>query len=190
MKRILLMAVAISLAALPAAAQTAPAGGGANPLSASLKRMFDGVKRNISEAAEKVPEDLYSFKPTPDVRSFGGLVGHLANGNYSYCSAAKGDKNPNAGNDFEKKTAKADLVKGLKDAIAYCDGIYLGATDQMVMELIKVGQPPNQMDAPRAQPLITNISHDNEHYGNIVTYMRLKGMVPPSTERAQQPRRP
>ena len=105
------------------------------------------------------------------------------------CSRAKGEKNPNEGS-FEKKTSKADLVKGLNDAIAYCDSVYGSASDSMLMQSVKVGEPPNQRDVMRASMLIGNISHTNEHYGNMVTYMRLKGLVPPSTERAQQMRRP
>ena len=111
-----------------------PAAGGDNPLSASVKGMFDNIKRNITEAAAKMPEENYGFKPTPEVRSFGEIVGHLADANYLLCSRAKGEKNPNDGNSFEKKTAKADLVKALNDAVAYCDGVY--------------GRPPT----PPAQP--------------------------------------
>jgi uncharacterized damage-inducible protein DinB len=168
----------ICLAALPAAAQPAPA----NPLATSLKSMFDGVKRNIVEAAEAMPESEYGFKPTPEVRSFGELVGHLANGNYSYCSAAKGEKSPAAEN-YEKTTAKASLVKALKESIAYCDGIYAAQTDATIAQMIKMGPASRAVERPRLNPLVTNISHDNEHYGNIVTYMRLKGHVPPSTAR-------
>ncbi len=166
-----------------------PAPAAANPLSASLKTMYDGVARNFVEAAEKVSEADYAFKPTPDVRTFGGLVGHLADANFTACARAKGEKNPNDGNSFEKVTAKADLVKAVKDAVTYCGTVYSGATDTMLLQSMKVGEPPNQREMLRVTPLVGNISHSNEHYGNIVTYMRLKGLVPPSTERAQQPMR-
>ena len=85
-----------------------------------------------------------------------------------------------------KKTAKADLVTALQSAFAACDSIYGTATDESLVKLTKVGQ--NEI-APVNQ-LWYNISHSNEHYGNMVTYMRLKGLVPPSTERAQAPRKP
>jgi uncharacterized damage-inducible protein DinB len=83
-------------------------------------------------------------------------------------------------------TAKAGLVKALNDSIAYCDGVYGTMTDAAVVEMVKMGQGEKATQAMRGRPLIGNISHDNEHYGNIVTYLRIKGIVPPSTERAQR----
>jgi uncharacterized damage-inducible protein DinB len=182
MKRICTVALSI-LFAIPAAVAQAPAAATAptNPLSSAIKRMFDGVKINIVEAADKMPEASYSFKPTPEVRSFGEIVGHLANANFLFCSQAKGEKNP-ATENFEQKTSKADLTKGLKDSVAYCDGVYGSLTDASGMEMVKTGNS----EAPRSAPLIRNMAHDNEHYGNLVTYLRLKNIVPPSTERAQQ----
>ena len=188
MKTRIVVALIAALVATPlaAGAQT-PAAVGANPLSASLKRQFDGIKRNVTESAAKVGEELYSFKPTPEVRSFGQIVAHVAAAHYLLCSMAAGEKNP-ISEDFEKtKTTKADIQKALADSNAYCDGVYSAMTDAKALELYRPPQAP--MDVPRAQPLIGNIGHDNEHYGNLVTYMRLKGIVPPSTERAQQPRR-
>jgi uncharacterized damage-inducible protein DinB len=200
--RRLFVALAVTVCTLlavgRASAQMSPAPAAANPLSASLKTMYDGVARNFVEAAEKVSEADYAFQPTPDVRTFGRLVGHLADANYAACARAKGEKNPNDGNSFEmgaeraeaaKVTAKADLVKAVKDSVAYCGTVYGGATDTTLLQSMKVGEPPNQREMLRVTPLVGNISHSNEHYGNIVTYMRLKGLVPPSTERAQQPMR-
>jgi uncharacterized damage-inducible protein DinB len=167
------------------AAQTAPATPPAQPLSATLKSMWDGLKLNLVQSAEKMPEADYGFQPTPEVMTFGQLVAHVANSSYSYCARGKGEDNPNK-EDFQKtRTSKADIVKALNDAAAYCDGVYGGMTDAAAMELVKAGQNL----VPKARYLITNISHDNEHYGNLVTYMRIKGLVPPSTERAQQMRR-
>jgi len=184
MKRVLVLVLFASFAIVPAALAQAPATSAApaDPLSGTLKALWDGVKRNITESAEKMPEANYAFKPTPEVRSFGELLGHVANSNFNYCARVKGEKNPNEGNDIEKKTAKADVQKGLADSFAYCDGVYGAMTDAKAMEMMKMGQA----EAPRARLLIANISHNNEHYGNIVTYMRLKGLVPPSTERAQR----
>jgi len=184
MKRVLVFMLFVSFAIVPAALAQAPAASAApaDPLSGTLKTLWDGVKRNIVESAEKMPEANYAFKPTPDVRTFGELLGHVANSNFNYCARVKGEKNPNEGNDIEKKTAKADVQKGLADSFAYCDGVYGGMTDAKAMEMMKMGQG----EAPRARLLIGNISHDNEHYGNLVTYMRLKGLVPPSTERMQK----
>lgn len=186
MKRLLILVLLLGISVVPAMAQgPTPAGAQPDPLSRAVKGLWDGVKRNIAESAEKMPEANFAFKPTPDVRSFGELLGHVANSNYSSCAMAKGEPNPNQGNDFEKKTAKADLVKAITDAQAYCDSVYGSMNDMKAMEPIKAGQN----EVPRLRPLISNISHANEHYGNIVTYFRLKGMVPPSTERSQQMRK-
>jgi uncharacterized damage-inducible protein DinB len=172
-------------AAQAPAAQAAPATPPAQPLSATLKGMWDGLKLNLVQSAEKMPDADYGFQPTKDVRTFGQLIAHVANSSFSYCARGKGEDNPNK-EDFEKtRTTKADIAKALNDAMAYCDGVYGGMTDAAAMELVKAGQNL----VPKARFLITNISHDNEHYGNLVTYMRIKGIVPPSTERAQQMRR-
>jgi uncharacterized damage-inducible protein DinB len=177
-------APAPSPAAAPVA-QAAPAAPPANPLSATLKSMWDGLKLNLVQSAEKMPEADFAFQPTKEVRTFGQLVAHVAASTFSSCARGKGEDNPNKV-DFEKTmTSKADLVKALNDAATYCDAVYAGMTDASAMELVKTGQTL----APKARFLIANISHDNEHYGNFVTYMRLKGLVPPSTERAQQMRR-
>jgi uncharacterized damage-inducible protein DinB len=144
---------------------------------AALSPLYDNIKGNLVKAAEAVPEATYAFKPTPEVRSFGQLVGHMANANYMFCSVAKGEKSP-ATQDFEKTTEKAALVKALKDAFAYCDPVYKmpDASFTAMHELFG-------MNMTRLGWLMLNVAHDNEHYGNMVTYMRLKGMVPPSSQR-------
>lgn len=187
MTRSLPLVLVALLFAAPAMAQTpAPAAGQTFGLAAGMKRVFDGVKRNFTEAAEKVPEAEYAFRPTPDVRTMGELFAHVANGQFNYCSIAKGEPNPNK-EDIEKtKKTKAEIVAALKASNDYCDAVYTGTTDQSATELVKQGQ---NMVA-RAAVLATNASHTNEHYGNVVTYMRLKGMVPPSTERTQTATRP
>ena len=175
-------------AAAPAqapAAQAAPAAPPAQPLSATLKGMWDGLKLNLVQSADKMPEADFAFQPTREVMTYGQLLAHVANSSFSYCARGKGEDNPNK-EDFQKtRTAKADITRALNDAVAYCDAVYGGMTDVAAMELVKSGQNL----VPKARFLITNISHDNEHYGNLVTYMRIKGLVPPSTERAQQMRR-
>ena len=172
MKRAVLGA-AVLIAALPLTAFAQ----NANPLTAAAKAHYDGIKANLSKTAAKVSEDIYAFKPTPEVRSFGQLIGHLADANFSICAAAAGEKAPQSG--FEKgKTTKADLMKGLNDALAYCDSVYAKMDD-------KKGTEPAQFfggPQPRLAILYFNVEHDNEHYGNLVTYMRLKGIVPPSSE--------
>jgi len=178
MPRILALTTAALLIAAPyAAAQSV--------LAEALKRHHDGVARNVVEAAEKMPEADYGYQASKDVRTFGGFVGHVANANYNFCARAKGESNPNK-EDFEKVTDKAKLVAAIKAAVSYCDPIYAAQTDAALAEMVAAG--PQQ--TPRGAVLILNASHNNEHYGNLVTYMRLKGLVPPSTERAQQPKPP
>ncbi|MCX6537639.1 MAG: DinB family protein [Acidobacteria bacterium] len=171
-------------AAPAATAQAAPAGP-TEPLSRVIFNGYNAIKRNLTESAAKVPEADYSFQPTKDVRNFAQMFDHVANSQFSYCAAAKGEANPNK-DDFEKTaTTKAAAVKALADSFAYCDTVYGTLTDAKALEMIKVGQN----ESPRAGRLIANTAHLNEHYGNLVTMMRLKGMVPPSTERAQQIRK-
>jgi uncharacterized damage-inducible protein DinB len=196
MKRVFAAAALACLVALPVFAQTAPAAqapaaqaappvGPTEPLSRVLFNGYNAQKMNLTQSADKVSEADYAFQPTKDVRTFGQMLAHTANSQFSLCAGAKGEPNPNK-DDFEKSsTTKAAIVKALADSFAYCDTIYLALTDAKALELIKVGQN----DVPRAGRLISNIAHDNEHYGNLVTYMRIKGYVPPSTERAQQMRR-
>ncbi len=148
-----------------------------NPLSTSTKGLYTMAKNNLTKAADKMPEENYAFKPTPDVRSFGQLVGHVADANYMFCSAVIGGQPPVRG--IEKsKTSKADLSQALKDSFAYCDKAYDGMTDAAAATPVKFfGQ-----ERPILNVLDFNNMHDYEHYGNMVTYLRLKGLVPPSSE--------
>ncbi len=194
MKRTLLVVVCLVVMTLPAFAQPPAQGAGAmaDPFSKALKTSFDTVARYLVGSAEKMPESNFSFKPTPEVRSFGQIIGHVANSQFSYCARAKGEKNPNQGNDFEKKTAKDDLVKALKDSVAYCSAVYDTMTDAMAVEPVAAPPAPAPTASAPARPpqqpalklrfLLGNITHDQEHYGNLVTYLRLKGLVPPSSE--------
>lgn len=153
---------------------------GANPTIDALKTQYGVVKGYLMKTVEKVPEDVFSFKPAPEVRSFGQLVGHVADAQFLICSGAAGEKPPRG--DVEKTvTAKADLAKALAEGIAYCDKVFAGMDDKRGMEPVKFFFP-NQT---RAGVLSFNNSHSFEHYGNLVTYMRLKGIVPPSSTPTQ-----
>ena len=138
--------------------------------------MLSGV---VIAAAEKMPEESYSFKPTPDVRSFGQLVGHLADSQYFFCALAAGETKPAAGVE-KSKTSKAELVAALKEAVAYCSKTYAGMTDSKGGDMVKM----MNNDFARLTVLSANTAHDYEHYGNMVTYMRLKGIVPPTSEKS------
>ena len=131
----------------------------------------------IERAADKMPEEEYAFKPDPAVRSFGQVLGHVADANYSFCSGVLGESSPSPG--IEKtKTTKAELRVALHDAFAYCNRAYDALTDASANETVKAfGQERNKLGV-----LWFNASHNLEHYGNLVVYMRVKGIVPPSSE--------
>jgi uncharacterized damage-inducible protein DinB len=152
-------------------------------MASSAKVMHATVRRNLAEAAEAMPPDEYAFKPTPDVRSFSEVVGHVVNANFFFCAQAKGEKSPGTQN-YEKLTDKSALVKALNDSLAYCDTAYNEMTDANFATLVKVAAPSTNQ-TPRGMLLMFNTTHNQEHYGNLVVYMRLKGHVPPSTARAQ-----
>ncbi len=155
-----------------------------SPSTASVvKAMRLTIQRDLAEAAASMPAEEYSFKPTPEVRTFGALIGHLAMANFFFCSQVKGERPPIATN-YEKVAEKAALVKALNDSFTYCDGAYEGTTDENFGQLVKMmGSKPSQ--AARGAVLFFNTTHNNEHYGNIVVYMRMKGHVPPSSARTQ-----
>lgn len=157
----------------PPAAAAPPA----NPLSAHQKAIYRGVKAVLLRSAEKMPEESYGFKPTDSVRSFGQIVGHAAESQYAFCSRALGEKSP-APKIEQTKTSKADLVAALKEAFAYCDKAYDGMTDASATETIQFMGG----DAPKIAALNVNSLHSIEHYGNLVVYLRMKNLVPPSSE--------
>ena len=164
------------LVALPAFAQ-APAAPPANPISASVGGQLAMVKVYLTKSAEQVPENLYGFKATPEVRTFGQLFGHVANANYAICAVAAGEKNP--GLNVEKtKTTKVDLIAALNESFAYCEKALAATTDANGGEMRELFG----MKMARLAWLSFAVSHDFEHYGNIVTYLRLNRMVPPSSQ--------
>ena len=175
MKRMLMLTIGMAMTTGTLAAQS---GGGIAPHVAILKTQAETVRSLVLRTAEKVSEDVYSFKPTPEVRSLGAVLGHIADGNNLLCGMANGDKAaPNQAN--EKKTTRADLVAGLKASFAACDKVFGGTTDANASAPVDFfGQKQTRL----GMLAFTN-SHMWEHYGNLVTYMRLKNIVPPSSER-------
>ena len=155
----------------------APATPPANPITQSEKGLYMFLSNAAVRAAEKMPEENYSFKPTPDVRSYGQLVGHVADANYMFCAQAVGEANPNK-NIEKTKTSKADLVASLKEAVAYCGKTYDGMNDTKGSEMVKFFS----FNLARLTLLSLNTAHTDEHYGNMVTYLRIKGIVPPTSE--------
>ena len=153
-----------------------------NPLSADVKRDYRNVRDYFIRAAEKMPEADYGFKPSPDVHSFGQQVAHVADDQYNLCAPAKGETRKAAYTDIENRlSTKADLVAALKEAFAYCDGAYDALTDATGAEIVKFAK----MGRTRFAMLNWNLWHTWEHYGNVVVYLRMKDLVPPSSERTQ-----
>jgi hypothetical protein len=151
-----------------------------NPLTAAAKRRSDFVKGNIIQSAEMMREQDHSFHPTPEVRSFGAILGHIANSNYLFCSPAAGTENPSK-TDIEKTvTTKADLVKELNKSFAYCDSVFTTMSDKAGSEFVKLSEGHD----PRLARLDVNTNHNFEHYGNLIVYLRVKSLVPPSTIQA------
>ena len=123
-------------------------------------------------------------EPASVGRTFGQILAHVAGANYLFCAASKGEKSPHAEDEFEKTAkTKAEIVKALNDSLAYCDGQFTALDDKSGAELIAM--PFGMAKAARAGALMMNIGHLNEHYGNLVTYFRIKGIVPPSSRPAK-----
>jgi uncharacterized damage-inducible protein DinB len=153
----------------------------ANPMTANAKIQFGALTGFVVRSAEKVPEDLYSFRATPEVRSFAELFGHVADAMFSMCSTAAGAKPPRTGIEKAVK-AKSELLAALREGITYCNGVYDNMTDQKgSTETVPFYFGPT----PRLSVLYFVVTHTYEHYGNLVTYMRLKNIVPPSSEPAK-----
>jgi uncharacterized damage-inducible protein DinB len=170
MKRIVVMAaVAATAFATPAAAQ---------PPDVSMKGQYELAKGWITKSAAMMPEADYSFKPTPEVRSFGQVLGHIANAVGMICVAPTGAKSPLAG-DAEKLATKAEVTKALADSFAACDKAWAAVTPSWNTDMVDFfGKSQTKMAV-----IAFNTSHVFEHYGNLVTYLRLKNLVPPSSQK-------
>jgi len=189
MKKIVaLLACVLAVGAIVAAQQQPPAAPAAAaqaapqpppPLTTEVQNVFNAIKGNITRSAAQFPEDKYTWQPTPLVRSWARLVAHVADDNNGACSALVGQPRParldseDSSNSGANKMTKADLEKALADSFALCDKAFAAVTDANMME--------RNGNRSKIGTLIYNTSHINEHYGNLVTYMRLNSLVPPST---------
>lgn len=154
-------------------------------MSANVKAMHTTIRRNLAAAAAEMPAEDYAFTPTPQVRSFGELIGHVATSNFFFCALAKGEPPPSTVNYEKAATTKAPLIQALNDSLTYCDAAYAATTDANVNQAMRMLPPSPGRQTTRGALLMFNTTHNNEHYGNIVVYLRLKGRVPPSTARTQ-----
>ena len=185
MKRVLCFVLGTLLTTSPALAQGPGSAGQPVGIGAGLQAAYSRIKMLVTQSADKMTDaDYTTFKPTPDIRSYGQLWGHVANFHFGTCAQVKGVPNPNMGNNLENSaTTKAAIVKALADSFAFCDDAFAALTDQSAAELVMGGRGP-----ARAKGIVLNqiIEHDNEMYGIGTVYQRLKGIVPPSTEAQQQ----
>ena len=180
MMRVITVA-AIVLLGLDASAQT-PAPRPPQTMTLFLQGQYATLKRNLTGAAEKMPAEHFSFRPTPEVRTYAELFAHTIETQYFFCNAVKGGTDPSAGKQLEKTvTDKQGVIQLVKDGFAYCDDVFAGLTDQKLLAMMTLGTAPNSRQAASGNQLAMVVVHGNEHYGNIVTYMRIKGVVPPSS---------
>jgi hypothetical protein len=169
----------IGLAAAPLLAQAppaAPAAGAAPSTAAAVKQNYNIVKSNVLKAADKMPEDAYDFKPTPDVRPFGGWVSHLADAQSNGCPRILGQQP--AAPAATPPAGKAAIVAYLKQSFDACDPAYSALTDANSNDIVQTFRGPST----RLAALVGNVIHDTEGYGAMAVYLRLKGIVPPSSE--------
>jgi uncharacterized damage-inducible protein DinB len=149
-------------------------------LHSGNKRLYDGGAMMLLLSAEKTPEEYYSFKPTEADPSFGQMLAVVANAQYENCSAVLGEKNSRP--KIEGRVPKADLISALKDAFAYCGKAYDGMTDAAAAQLVTFSGPMGPVPIPRQNLLNINMGLNALHYGNLMVYMRLKNIVPPSAD--------
>ena len=150
-----------------------------NPLSSDMKNSYNGIKGTITKAAEEMPEADYSFKASPMERTYGEIVAHIAEVQMALCGNAQGEQKKS---DAGSKTSKADLAAALKASFDFCDAAYDGMTDADAAKMVTMFGPRK---ATKLAVLNFNIAHDNEMYGQMVVYLRIKGLVPPSSQRRQ-----
>ncbi len=169
-KRTLVVAIAVLLAApLSLSAQ--------NPLVQSLKGIFDITKTNIMATAEILDDEMYAFRPTDEVRTAGQILAHIADGQFSFCGAAAGEANANRESFEQTRTRKAEIIEALEQGFAYCERVFARTTDAGAAAPASFSPAVNTVGGV----LAFNSTHNYEHYGNLVTYMRINGIVPPSS---------
>src|SRR5881397_3294496 len=177
MKRVTCLLAGLMLFAVSVAAQ-APTAGQKVGLAASMQRAYSTLKGNLTQAADKMPEANYTFKPAsdPDLRTYGQWIGHQAGNQFLNCATIKGVPNPSPAQSNEKKATKAELVKGLAAAFAFCDDAISSLTDQSSLQMVKQGEG----EAARGGVASALLSHGLESFGIIGVYFRAKGMEPPN----------
>ncbi len=152
------------------------------PIMSSILPRYEIAKLNLIEAAEQMPAGEYSYRLTPPQRSFGEWIDHNAKMNYSWCAQAIGEPAPTTAAKVSASSPKAELVDALKASFAYCDPVFSTMTDEKAVQSIG----PEGKKVYPVDRLVGLLANWNEHYGNLVGYLRTKGLTPPSTLRAQK----
>jgi hypothetical protein len=154
----------------------------ANPVTDEFRSGYQSLKRDLLATAERMPEEFYSFRPTPEVETFGRRVAHIANGNYGTCTGLEGEGKALNG---QTRTSKADLIGALRESFAVCDRVMAQLTDANAPEMVDawLGQPPKRgPKRSRIGQIDGLLRHCSELYGYMAVYLRLKGLVPPGTQ--------
>src|SRR5215211_9130300 len=144
--------------------------------AADARALWKSITVNLNRAADELPESMYAYRPTPDVRSAGELFAHVAGSQKMFCAMALGDKVPGEADVEKTAKTKAAIVAALKESNTYCERAYSLEDSKLTPTIDIFGEQRSKFYA-----LIMNASHNGEHYGNIVTYMRMNKLVPPSS---------
>ncbi len=167
-----------------AAGSGVPARAQSGPLSAEVKSDYASVRGYFLRAAEEMPDSLYAWRPTPQVRTFAQQVAHVADDQYNLCAPARGETRQGAYRQIETTlSTKAQLLPALRAAFAYCDAAYDALTDATGTAMVDFGGQRRS----RFGMLNWNLWHTWEHYGNVVVYLRVNGLVPPSSQPMRMP---
>jgi len=166
-----LLIVLAALVATPISAQAQ------EPLVQSLRGLFDVTKRTIMATAEDLDERMYAYRPTDEVRNAGQILAHIADWHFIFCSAASAESNPHPESFEETATTKPAIMRALQQGFAYCEGVFDRTTDRTAAQPVQFFGGPNTTGGV----LAFAAAHNYEHYGNLVTYMRINGIVPPSS---------
>ena len=169
MKKMIVSVLALGLAAFAQDAKE-------NPIAAVSANYYKAVSTNITKSIDKMPADKFGFKSIDGTMPFSEFIGHLTDANMNFCTAVTGGTKPAS---IRKETSKEVLAKAWAAAVAECTKAWGMTTDKSLATMIKMGT----REVPAAQPMMLNLAHSWEHYGNLVTLLRMNGITPPSSER-------